>query len=135
MRRRCVGGGAGKAVGGDGEFVLDPAQRLLQFEEAGVQSGQPFVDEVGQLQPRVDRGAAVRVVAPAGRRHRVKGLDLLDQAQLPVPAGPRRRGGVVQPLDLAPQLVRGARAERFGFGLHPGLGDAHPGSAQDACPQ
>ena len=135
VRRRCVGGGAGEPVGGDGELVLDVAQRLLQLDEAGVQSRQPLVDEVGELQPRVDRGAAVRVLALAGGRDRVESPDLLDQAQLPVPAALRRRVLVPQPLDLAPQLVGRARAERLGLDLHPGLGDAHPGGAQDTGPQ
>lgn len=83
--------------------MVGVAQRLLQLDEAGVQPGQPLVDELGELQPRVDRGAAVRVIAPAGGRNRPQPLDLLDQAQLPVPAPLCRRALVEQPLHLAPQ--------------------------------
>lgn len=100
-----------------------------------MQSRQPLVDEVGELQQRLDRGATVRVLAPAGRWDRVESPDLLDQAQLSVPASLRRRAPVAQPLDLAPQLVGRARAERLGLDFHPGLGDAYPGGAQDTGPQ
>lgn len=95
--------------------MLDSAQCLLQFDEALVQSRQPLVDEVGELQPRVDRGAAVRVLAPAGRWDRAESPDLLDRIQLPVPACLRRRVLVAQPFDLAPHLVGRARTERLGL--------------------
>lgn len=135
VRRRGVGGGPVEPVGGDGELVLGVAQRLLQLDEALVQSRQPFLDEVGEFQPCVDGGAAVRVVAPAGGRDGVESPDLLDQAQLPVPASLRRRALVAQPLELVAQPVGRARAEWLGLDLHPDLADAHAGGAQDTGPQ
>ena len=100
-----------------------------------MQSRQPLVDEVGEFQPRVDRGGAVRVVAPAGGWDRAESTDLLDQTQLPVPASPRRRVLVAQAIDLAPQLVGRARAEWLGLDVHPGLGDTNAGGTQDPGPQ
>lgn len=105
--------------------MLDIAQRLLQLAEMLVQPRQPLVDEVGEFQPGVDRGAAVRVVALAGRRYGLQGPDLLDQAQLPVPPSPRGRVLVAQPLRLAPQLVGRTGTGRLGLDLDAGPGDAY----------
>ncbi len=115
--------------------MLDAAQLLLRLGETFVQARQAPVDEVGQLQPCVDRGAAVRGLGIGDRRYRVQGPDLLDQAQLPVPAALGRRVGVPQPLDLAPQRVGCVGAERLGLDLHPCFGDAHCGDAEDSGPQ
>ncbi len=135
MRGRSVGGGAGEPVDGGMERVLDVGPLLLQVGETGVQPGQPLVDERGELEPRVDRGAAVRVVAPADRRDRVQRPDLPDQRQLPVVSLLRRRVLLPQPLDLALQRVGHGGAERLGLGLHPCLDDAYPGGTRDASPQ
>lgn len=135
MRRRYVGGGTGEFVLGDTELVLGTPQRLLQLDEAGVKPRQPPVHEAAQLQPRVDRGATVPVLTPAARRDGAQRPDLLDEAQLVVPAPSRRRVLLAQPLDPAPQPLGRRRTERLGLDLHPGLTDAHPVGAEDAGPQ
>ncbi|CAM5719017.1 hypothetical protein SGLAM104S_09445 [Streptomyces glaucescens] len=135
MRRGRIGGGAGEPVGGDSQLVLDALQLLVEFAEAGVQHGQPVVDEVGQLQPRVDRRGTVRVLLPAGRRHRTQRRHLVDQALLSVPAGSDGLPRVAQPLHLTPQLAGRAGTGRFGLDLHPGLGDPQPGGTDHPRPQ
>ncbi len=132
---RRVAGGAGEPVLGDGQLVPGAQQFPLQLRQPRLEGGQPPVHEVGELQPRLDGRPARRVLAGAGRRRRVQAACLLDQRQLPVPAGLHRRIPVAQPLDLAPQPVRRARAGRLGLDLDPRLHDADAGRAEDTGPQ